>query len=152
MCATRLVLAMRATTVSGPGRLYPCCCRNSVYAGTASWTAIILQVLPSYRFINPNLAAQISPFCGVFGDELAELRGRHRLWNAAYVGELRLHQGIGQTGGKGAVELVDYPDRCFLRGDDAIPHDRLVARDKFGDGRNVRQRLGLRIARHGNRV
>jgi hypothetical protein len=59
MCATCLVLAMRATMVSGPGRLYPCCCRNSVYAGTASWTAIILQVLPSYRFINPNLAAQM---------------------------------------------------------------------------------------------
>ena len=50
---------MRATTVSGPGRLYPRCCRYSVYAGAAPCTAAIFQVLPSYRFINPNLASQI---------------------------------------------------------------------------------------------
>ena len=81
-----------------------------------------------------------SPFSGVFSDELAELRRRHCLWNAAYVGELRLHVGIGQTRGECAVEVVDNPSRCVLRGDDAIPHNRLVPRDKLGDGRNIWER------------
>src|SRR6202048_2706643 len=59
MCTVWLVLAMRATTVSGPGRLYPCCCRYSVYVDTAPCTAATFHVLPSYRFINPNLASQM---------------------------------------------------------------------------------------------
>ena len=41
-------------------------------------------------------ANDLVPLLGVLDDELAELGGRHRLWNAADAGELSRQPGIGE--------------------------------------------------------
>ena len=63
----------------------------------------------------------LAPFLGVFGNELPEVARRHRLWNAAYVGEARPYFWIGEGRIDLFVELVDDLGRRVLRRDYAIP-------------------------------
>jgi len=79
----------------------------------------------------------LAPLLGVFSDELAEVGRRHRLWNAAYLGEARHYLGIGEDRIDLFVESTDDFGRRILRRDYAILHTCLVAWYKLADGRNV---------------
>src|SRR5262249_20581844 len=77
-------------------------------------------------------------------------RGCHRFWNAPYVAKLCLHPPIAKARIDCAVELIDDSDKGVLWGDHPVPHYRLVARHKLGDGWHVLQCRGTRIAGHGH--
>src|SRR5262249_14063759 len=66
------------------------------------------------------------------------------------VAKLRLPPPIAKARIDCAVELIDDSDRGVLWGDHPVPHYRLVARHKLGDGWHVLQCRGTGIAGHGH--
>ena len=126
--------------------------RSSRSFGRSKFRSIDLTVCKESFHRDVGSPDNLSPLCGVFGNKLAKLVRCHRLWNAPYVSELRLHPGIGQTRCDCAVQLIDDHCRSLLRSDYAVPHNGLIARHKLADGRDIRQCLGARIAGHCNGV
>src|SRR5215471_16102750 len=90
----------------------------------------------------------LAPLLGFVCDHLGELSRRSRQRHAAEVSETDLHLAVVESRVDLLVELVDDLGRRGLRCADAEPTARLVARHKFVDGWDVRQRLRARRGCH----
>src|SRR6202042_2654990 len=73
----------------------------------------------------------LAPLFRLIRDELAELDGRHRHWNDAYVGQPCYHLGIGESRVCLVVKPVDDLGGCVFGRADPIPSARLVTRYEF---------------------
>ena len=90
----------------------------------------------------------LGPFLGFVGDELAEVGGRTANTVAPRSANRAFNLGIGEDGIDLPVELVDDLGWRVRGHADAVPSARLIARQKFVDGRDVRQRCRARRSRH----
>jgi len=72
-------------------------------------------------------------------------------WCGSKSGKTSLELGFVEGRVDSLVELVDDFGGCVPRGDYAEPRARLIARHKFGNGRNVWQRLRTRRGSHRQR-
>src|ERR1700682_1555981 len=63
----------------------------------------------------------LAPLLGFIGDELAEFSGSHGGWDAAQIGQPRLHPGVGERRIDFLVELGDDFGGRVLGRADAIP-------------------------------
>src|SRR3977135_2336798 len=70
----------------------------------------------------------LAPFLGLIGDELAELRRRHRFWGGADFGQPRHQFWILQRFADGLVESFHDLGRRALWRRDAVEADRLESR------------------------
>src|SRR5947209_9311550 len=80
----------------------------------------------------------LAPFLCLIGDQFAEFRRRHRLWNAANLSQPRHQLGILERLANRLVERGDDFRRRALWRRDAIESNRLESRHRFGDGGYIR--------------
>src|SRR5262249_48628915 len=84
----------------------------------------------------------LAPFLGFLGEELAEIRGRHRQRHSAEVGQPGLYPWFRKGRVDFSVEPIDDFRRTVLGAAEADHKGRFVARQKFADGWEVWQRFG----------
>src|SRR5262249_3070306 len=89
-------------------------------------------------------ADDFAPLLGFVGNELPKVGGRERKHVATEVGKPRLHLGLGKASVDLLVELADDLSRCASRHADTVPNAGLIARQELTNGRDVRQRVGVR--------
>src|SRR5262249_5307827 len=89
-------------------------------------------------------ADYLGPFLRFLGNEFAETRWRERKLSTTFVVKPDLYFGIGECGVDFTVELADNFGRRVVRGSDAEPSTRLVARYEVSYGRDVGQHLRAR--------
>ena len=93
--------------------------------------------MPGLIHRNAGKFHHFAPFLGLVGDELAEFGRRHRLRNAADLGEPRHQLGVLQRFADRLVEDIDDFRRRALRHRDAVEADGLESRHGFGDRGHV---------------
>src|SRR5262245_47914996 len=76
----------------------------------------------------------LAPFLGFLGEELAEIRGRHRQRHSAEVGQPGLYPWFRKGRVDFSVEPIDDFRRNVLGPAEADHKGRFVARQKFADG------------------
>src|SRR5262245_25908117 len=96
-------------------------------------------------------ADHLGPLLGFVSDEFPKLYGREREPVATQIAKPRLDLRVGEAGVDLLIELVDDLDRRGLRGTDAEPSARLVARHELTNGRDVRQYVRARRGSNGER-
>src|SRR5262249_51035763 len=92
------------------------------------------------------------PFCGVVGNELAEIGGRTRNRRAAELGKAGLKAGINEHGVDLAVELVNNLGRRVPWDTDALPRAGLIAGNELTQAGYFRQSTCTRCRCHGKRA
>src|SRR5262245_33270933 len=99
---------------------------------------------PASLRLDVGRADHLAPLLSLFGDELAEVGGRHRHRRAAQVEQPGLHLRVVESRVDLLVELADDLGRRGLRYAEAVPITPLVARQELTHGRDVRQRVRAR--------
>ena len=90
----------------------------------------------------------LRPFLGFVGDQFSEFGGCHRHRYNAQTDKVSFDFGIGHNGIDRAVELFDNFVGGVLGGNDTVPTARLVARHRFADGGDFRERFHTRGSGH----
>src|SRR5262245_16533086 len=83
----------------------------------------------------------LGPLLGFFAYEPSKLSRRGWKCRRTQFGDPSLDPGIVKSRVDLLVEFVDDFGRCVLRSAEATPRARLVARQKVGNGWDIRQRL-----------
>src|SRR6266478_3942240 len=121
---------------------------RSARLGTCAFAERAVWNIRNSEAVSLRLAAgeldHLGPFFGLVGDELAEIGRRAGKRHCPEVRKPRLQHGIGEASIDLPIEPLDDCEGRILRHAEPEIAARLIARNEFVYGRNVRQRFRTR--------